>query len=273
MIGPDGVVGTSAALHGGIALYRAVVQIQGTASYIDATSARAAVTTSKSLRLQTLRARSTAARAGAAVGCLQCHAQHRGTPLPMAAADTRPRGRGRICAHARVHGADARRSPHRRNLGRAPSAEDRANRIPTRSGSDTRCGRAARSSLRMSRGLQRPSCALARRCAHAPPVPRAVKQGFAQARRRLRIIHDRCRFHELPARCLAAQRPFPLLVPRARQLSFAEIKKAPIPWWKWGPARFSREENSLGLLSIAPFAGEIKRLLPRARPTQFANFC
>jgi CRP-like cAMP-binding protein len=52
MIGPDGVVGTSAALHGGIALYRAVVQIQGTASYIDATAARAAVTTSKSLRLK-----------------------------------------------------------------------------------------------------------------------------------------------------------------------------------------------------------------------------
>ena len=40
MIGPDGVAGTAAALDGGIALYRAVVQIQGAASYIETAAGR-----------------------------------------------------------------------------------------------------------------------------------------------------------------------------------------------------------------------------------------
>ena len=52
MIGRDSVVGTPAALDGGVALNRAVVQIEGTAWSVDIPLMRAAVTASKSLRMK-----------------------------------------------------------------------------------------------------------------------------------------------------------------------------------------------------------------------------
>ena len=52
MLGQDGVVGTPAALDGGIAPYRAVVQIAGPASYIETAAVKAAVASSKSLRVK-----------------------------------------------------------------------------------------------------------------------------------------------------------------------------------------------------------------------------
>ena len=51
MIGSDGVVGTSAALDGSVALNRAIVQIAGSASAIEVPHMRAAVAASKSLRM------------------------------------------------------------------------------------------------------------------------------------------------------------------------------------------------------------------------------
>jgi CRP-like cAMP-binding protein len=52
MIGRDGVVGTSAALDGAVSLNRAVVQIPGAGSSIEIQQMRAAVATSKSLRIK-----------------------------------------------------------------------------------------------------------------------------------------------------------------------------------------------------------------------------
>ena len=52
IIGFDGVVGTPAALDGAIALHRAVVQAQGAGLTIDIASMRAAVATSRSLRIK-----------------------------------------------------------------------------------------------------------------------------------------------------------------------------------------------------------------------------
>jgi CRP-like cAMP-binding protein len=52
MIGRDGVVGTSAALDGAIALNRAVVQIPGIGSAMDIHPMRAAVAASKALRIK-----------------------------------------------------------------------------------------------------------------------------------------------------------------------------------------------------------------------------
>jgi CRP-like cAMP-binding protein len=52
MIGHDGVVGTPAALDGSIAINRAIVQIPGMGSAIDTQHMRAAVVTSKSLRMK-----------------------------------------------------------------------------------------------------------------------------------------------------------------------------------------------------------------------------
>ena len=52
MIGRDGVAGTPAALEGAVSLNRAVVQIPGLASTIDTQQMRAAVATSKSLRVK-----------------------------------------------------------------------------------------------------------------------------------------------------------------------------------------------------------------------------
>jgi CRP-like cAMP-binding protein len=51
MIGCDGVAGTPAALHETIALNTAIVQIEGSASYIESEAIRAAVATSRSLRI------------------------------------------------------------------------------------------------------------------------------------------------------------------------------------------------------------------------------
>src|SRR5688572_28913801 len=50
MIGRDGVVGTAAALDDAVALNRAIVQIEGSASVIDMPHAQAAVTASRALR-------------------------------------------------------------------------------------------------------------------------------------------------------------------------------------------------------------------------------
>lgn len=52
MIGRDGVVGTPAALDGAVSLNRAVVQIPGAGSTIETQQMRAAVATSKSLRVK-----------------------------------------------------------------------------------------------------------------------------------------------------------------------------------------------------------------------------
>jgi CRP-like cAMP-binding protein len=52
MIGRDGVVGTSAALDGAVSLNRAIVQIAGAASVIETSHMRAAVATSKALRVK-----------------------------------------------------------------------------------------------------------------------------------------------------------------------------------------------------------------------------
>ena len=50
MIGRDGVVGTAAALDDAVALNRAIVQVEGSASVIDMPHAQAAVTASRTLR-------------------------------------------------------------------------------------------------------------------------------------------------------------------------------------------------------------------------------
>jgi len=50
MIGRDGVVGTAAALDDAVALNRAIVQIEGTASVVDMPHAQAAVAASRALR-------------------------------------------------------------------------------------------------------------------------------------------------------------------------------------------------------------------------------
>lgn len=50
MIGRDGVVGTPAALDDAVALYRAIVQIEGAASVVDMAHAQAAVAASRTLR-------------------------------------------------------------------------------------------------------------------------------------------------------------------------------------------------------------------------------
>jgi CRP-like cAMP-binding protein len=50
MIGRDGVVGTAAALDDAVALNRAIVQVEGSASFVDMPHAQAAVTASRALR-------------------------------------------------------------------------------------------------------------------------------------------------------------------------------------------------------------------------------
>jgi CRP-like cAMP-binding protein len=52
MVGPDGVAGTPAALDGAISLNRAIVQVAGAGSTIEIQPMRAAVASSKSLRIK-----------------------------------------------------------------------------------------------------------------------------------------------------------------------------------------------------------------------------